>query len=131
MKYLPIILLVSFYFSSTDVIAQVMDKQDFAYINYIINSDSVKVVGEGVPGEESRAIDLAFNEVVVGNGMQAFFTSDKVQSVRVVAQKDILPLISMEVINNSARLATELSAYKPFIEEDKNGYLPFMDLKVI
>ncbi|NJK83515.1 MAG: hypothetical protein HC912_06520 [Saprospiraceae bacterium] len=87
MKHLSIVLLAGFCFSSTSIIAQVVDKQDFAYINYMIDPDSAKIVGEGVPIEEIRVLDLPFNEVVVGNGMQAFFTNDKVRTVRVVAQK--------------------------------------------
>ena len=78
------------------------------YINYMTDPTHSKEVGEGEPIKETREIDANFTEVIVGNGIQLFITPNQDENVKIVAQKNLLPLISSETDDD--KLTVRLSA---------------------
>jgi len=140
MKYLSLFLICTFFFASKNVHAQGLYERDFSYINYMTDPDDAKVIGEGTAIQEKRAINSSFDELIVGNGMQAFITSDDTKEIQVVAQENVLPLISSEVVDNklifrlTASMETNegIKLYIPIGEIAKinikeGGYLYFND----
>lgn len=97
MKFLFTVLVVLF--SGLSLMAQ-LEREPSKNINYSLSSQDEIVVGEGEPIIEKRTINYRFNELIVGNGIQAYISSDATNEIQVVAQKDILPLISTEIVAN-------------------------------
>lgn len=98
------------------------------YINYMTDPTHYKEVGEGQPVEDIREIAANFTEVVVGNGIQLFITSNEDKNVKIVAQKNLLPLISSEISDNSltVKLSNSLETSKGI-----KIYVPMNDISKI
>lgn len=90
------------------ILAQKIDLEDQNHINYITDPSKPKTIGSGDPAEVLREADMSFEELVVGNGMQLYITSDNTPGILIAAQEALLPLISSEV--SDKRLTLRLTA---------------------
>lgn len=135
MKYLWYSLSFLFCFNLN---AQQSVDNELNYINYMTNPNGDKVIGSGESIEHIRKMDVDFDEIIVGNGMQLFIVPNDGQDLKILAQENILPLIHSEVIDNklivrlSASLETTkgIKLYVPIgklskINVKEGGYLNF------
>ena len=87
---------------------QVLKQNELDYINYMTDPTHAKVMGSGEVVDEIRAIETSIEEIIVGNGIQLFLTQGNEPNIKVVAQRNALPLISTEV--KDKKLIVGLSA---------------------
>ena len=90
---------------STNLHAQKIYK---GVIDYMTDPRDKKEIGKGDVVTEVRALKGEINEVVVGNGMQLILTNDTGSSFNIVAQENLLPLVTSIISEN--KLTFKLSA---------------------
>ncbi|MEO1629090.1 MAG: DUF2807 domain-containing protein, partial [Bacteroidota bacterium] len=129
MKYLSSITICLLFFGSA-LQAQLNTKNqnELDHINYMTNPDQPKVTGTGEPVEEIRQLNAPYQKLILGNGIQVFVTKEASKELRLVAQKELLPLINTTVKDATliVRLDGSLETYKGI-----KLYLPLGELSNI
>lgn len=121
MKYVA---LIAAFLVSASLLAQ--NKQDnLDYINYMTDPRDPKVIGQGKVMEEIRPIEMPFVEIVVGNGMKLHIIPGDEKEIKILAQENILHLVSSEVSDGKlvVRLTASLETYAGIRIEVPVGHL--------
>ncbi|HMQ50360.1 MAG TPA: DUF2807 domain-containing protein [Saprospiraceae bacterium] len=127
MKYLT---LIAAFLISASLWAQ-KEQEDRHYINYMTDPRDPKVMGSGEVIEEIRPIEAAFVEAIAGNGMMLYIVPGEAKEIKVVAQENILPLVSAEVSDGQLilRLTASLETSKGIRIEVPAGMLKKINIK--
>lgn len=74
-------------------------------LNYKTAPNHYQEIGKGQMHQENRYSDQLFNKIVVGNGIQLLLTTNTHSHWTVEAQKNLIPLVSSTIDNNTLTLS--------------------------